>query len=286
MALAALAPLVGCGDDGGGTADPVEGAARIEVVAAFYPLAEAAERVGGDWVAVADLTPPGAEPHDVELTTRQVDAVEDADVVVVLGGGFQPAVEGVARRAGGVVVDVLGDGESEDPHVWLDPVRMQAIAAQVAAALVEADPAGADVYRRNAGQYGDELAAVDAEYADGLRDCDRTAIVTAHAAFGALAARYGLTQESLTGRSPEAEPDPRRLAELADFVESEGVTTIFTEPLVTSDLADTLARETGATTAVLDPIEGLTDEQLESGVDYASVMGDNLAALRLALGCR
>jgi zinc transport system substrate-binding protein len=173
-----------------------------------------------------------------------------------------------------------------DPHVWLDPTLMAAIADEVGAALTRADPAGASVYQQNAAAYGAELEALHREFSDGLRDCDRRVIVTAHAAFGYLAARYGLMQEPIAGVSPEAEPDPRRLAELADLVKREGVTTILTEELVSPRVAETLAREAGVKTAVLNPLEGLTPEELTQGEDYASVMRQNLSTLRVALGCR
>ncbi|MGQ0616095.1 MAG: metal ABC transporter solute-binding protein, Zn/Mn family [Acidimicrobiia bacterium] len=301
--------LAGCGDDESTSAPSASSSGPVAVVTGFYPLAEAASRVGGDRVAVANLTPPGAEPHDIELTSRQVDSIEDATLVLYLGEGFQPAVEEVAARSGGIAVDLLdgqdlldgtghghdeaeaeagheGEGDGADAHVWLDPSRMEGIVERVRDALIEADPDGADAYRANADRYRAELAELDRDFATGLADCERDAIVTSHAAFGYLADRYGLTQDALAGLSPESEPDPQRLAELADEVRAEGVTTIFYESLVAPDLAETLAREAGVGTAVLDPIEGLTDDQVAAGATYESVMRENLVALRSALGCR
>jgi zinc transport system substrate-binding protein len=219
-----------------------------------------------------------------------------------MGHGFQPAVEDVAKsRHSGVTVDVLGalaaqrklrelpSGAQEtgtDPHVWLDPVLMGDVVDEVMKALTLADPAGAPIYQRNAERYRSEIEALDRRFRDGLADCARHVIVTSHAAFGYLAARYGLVQEAIAGLSPEAEPDPKRLAELADLVRREGVTTIFTEELVSPRVADTLAREAGVQTAVLNPLEGLTFQEVARGEDYVSVMDKNLATLRTALGCR
>ncbi len=275
---------------GGGTGE--EG--KVGVVAGFYPLAEAAARLGGDRVAVTNLTPAGAEPHDLELRSSDVDRIEDAAVVLYLGGGFQPGVAEAARRADGEVVDLLAPDsgvleahtDQSDPHVWLDPVLMARIAERVRTALVEADPAGRAVYEANAAAYAADITALDAAYRQGLADCDRRVIVTSHAAFGHLARRYGLTQDAITGLSPESEPDPQRLSELAARARAEGVTTIFFETLVSPRVAATLARETGARTAVLDPIEGLTEEEQARGRTYESAMTENLSALRLALGCR
>jgi zinc transport system substrate-binding protein len=275
-------------------------AGRVSVVANFYPVYEAARRVGGDRVHVRNLTPAGAEPHDLELSPKQVDEVLDARVVLYMGLGFQPAVEKVAEERGSThTVDLLaalssrlrrlpkgGEEQGTDPHVWLDPVLMSALVDDVARALTRADPTGRSTYEANAGRYRTEIEEVDRLYRQGLADCDRRVIVTAHAAFGYLAARYGLVQEPITGISPEAEPDPRRLAELAALVRREGVTTIFTEELVSPRVADTLAREAGVRTAVLNPLEGLSPSELAHGENYVSVMNQNLAMLRAALGCR
>jgi zinc transport system substrate-binding protein len=305
-----------CGADGdGGAGEPGD---TISVIASFYPLAEIARRVGGDAVRVDDLTPAGVEPHDLELTPDQVDDLEDADLVLFLGGGFQPAVEKVADRRGAGAVDVLdaveldegaggvddhGDegedaqaaedehadeehADANDPHFWLDPVRMRAAVGLVEEALAEVAPDHADAFAANARTYQAALSALDEEFATALATCERRTIVTSHAAFHYLADRYDLEQRPISGLSPEAEPEPRRLAELSDLIEEEGVTVVFYETLVDADVARTLAREAKVETAVLNPLEGLTDADVDDGKDYAAVMRENLQALRSALGCR
>lgn len=265
---------------------------RLDVVAAFYPAAWAAERVGGRRVAVTNLTPAGAEPHDLELTPAQRDDIDRADVVLVMGSGFQPSVEKAARTRGRARVELRAGLPSEslvadDPHVWLDPTLMAGIVDEVARAFARADPAGKRAYEANAQAAHDELVALDGRYRAGLAACDRHLVVTSHAAFGYLARAYGLQQESVTGLAPDAEPNPKRLAELADLAKRRGVTTVFTEVLVSPKVADTLAREAGGLrTAVLDPLEGLTVRARRAGDDYVSVMDRNLARLRTALGCR
>lgn len=262
----------------------------MSVVASFYPLAEAAARVGGPDVHVENLTQPGVEPHDLELTTRQVDDVLDADVVLVLGGRFQPAVEDLAvRRHDGVtavVLDALDLRAGPDPHVWLSPVQMRRIVDVVAGALAEASPADRAAIERRAARYGDELTRLDTRYRNGLASCRTRTIVTSHAAFGWLARAYDLEELSISGLAPEQEPDPRRLATLADVARRRGVTTVFTEALVSPEVARTLAREAGLRTAVLDPLEGLSKRRIAAGADYVGVMDANLARLRTALGCR
>ncbi|HET6714948.1 MAG TPA: metal ABC transporter substrate-binding protein [Actinomycetota bacterium] len=271
----------------------------MEVVASFYPLAFAAERAGGEGVSVRNLTPPGVEPHDLELTPDDLEAIAEADVVVYLGGGFQSVVEdAVEAEATGITVDVFegidplrapsgdeGDNGSADPHVWLDPVLYSGIAARVATEIGEVEARDGARVAANAGDLDEDLMTLDAEFRRGLARCDTRVMITNHAAFGYLAAAYGLEQHAISGLSPESEPNPQRIAELAAEARAEGVTTVFTEDLVAPEVAETLAAEAGLDTAVLSPLEGLTDEQEAAGDDYLSVMRRNLEVLRDGLVC-
>jgi zinc transport system substrate-binding protein len=278
IAVLAILALSGCGGS--------SAASTRHVVASFYPLEFAAKEVGDGSVSVTNLTPPGAEPHDIELTARDVGRIRDADVVLYLDSGFQPAVEDAVRGAQGTTVDLLKgirlreppDEETRaDPHVWLDPVLYAGVVRRIGGALDDRDQASALAAR---------LLRLDREYRRGLSSCTRREIVTSHAAFGYLAARYGLEQVPIAGVSPEAEPTPRKLEAAVRRVQESGATTVFFETLVSPRVAETVARETGARTAVLDPIEGLTKDEAARGEDYFTIMRRNLAALRSALGCR
>jgi zinc transport system substrate-binding protein len=271
---AVVLALTGCGGSAA--------SGRDTVVAAFYPLAFAAEQVAARGTDVVDLTRAGEEPHDLELSPRDVARVHDARLVVYAGHGFQPAIEDAVGSRSGASLDVLdhvqlrGTGDDVDPHVWLDPRRLAEVTRAIAAAL--GDPSrAAPLVRR--------LDALDRELARGLHHCARRTIVTSHAAFGYFAARYGLRQVALVGLAPEAEPSPATVSKLVDTVRATGATTVFTEPLVAPALADTVAREAGAVAATLDPLESLTPSEAAAGLDYFDVMRKNLAALRQALGC-
>ena len=252
---------------------------RETVVASFYPLAYAAQLVGGDRAGIENLTPSGAEPHDLELTPRAVAEIQRADVVLYLGHGFQPAVADAVAGARGRVVDLLHGlpVRESDPHVWLDPVLYARIVRRVGAVLRRPAPVAAPIAR---------LRALDRDYRTGLAHCARREIVTSHAAFGYLARRYGLRQVAITGITPESEPSARDLGRVVRLVRRTHATTVFFETLVSPRLADTVAREVGAKTAVLDPIEGLTPAERTRGNTYFTLMRRNLAALRKALSCR
>jgi len=264
----------------------------IHVVASFYPLADLAEFIGGatDHVHVTNLTPPGGEPHDLEITASQRVAIEDADIVITLGHGFQPSVEKAARKRKRTlsVLDVLPAGDrtlANDPHVWLDPILMQQITSAVRDAFVAVDADHRQEYDDAAAARTESLAQLDSAFQTGLANCARHEIVTAHAAFGYLARRYGLAQHAIVGLEPDVEPEPARLAQLSDLVRRDHVTTVFTETLVSPKVAQTLAREAHVKTDVLNPIEGLTKHERDAGEDYISLMRRNLVKLRTALGC-
>jgi zinc transport system substrate-binding protein len=247
----------------------------MSVVAGFYPLAFAAEEIGGVEVDVTNLTPAGAEPHDLELGPRDLEEILGADLVVYVGGGFQPAVEEAVESSDARAIDVLESGD--DPHVWLDPVRFAEVVERIGTEL------GAEA---RAGNLASRLRTLDEDYRRGLVDCERHELVTTHDAFGYLAERYGLEVIPITGISPEAEPSPQDLEEVAELVEARGVTTVFTEPLLSPEIGETVAREARATTAELNPLEGLTEDELARGEDYFTVMDANLQALREGLECR
>ncbi len=304
--VAAALGLTGCGGTPA-AATGVQGEVALDVVAAFYPLQFVAERVAGERATVTGLTAPGAEPHDLELSAADVASLGRADLLVHQGG-FQPAVDDAVDSEGGDnAMDVAADadldlthveqheGESEpggeehaegevtDPHFWLDPTRLAGVADAVSARLAELDPEGEQAYAANAEQLTQELTALDAEFEESLAGCADRTLVTSHEAFGYLADRYGFEQLGISGLSPDEDPEPGRLAEVADFVRDNDVSTIYFETLVSPAVAETVAAETGARTAVLDPLEGLTEES--AGGDYLGVQRANLEALRAGQSC-
>ncbi|MFD2792629.1 metal ABC transporter substrate-binding protein [Promicromonospora vindobonensis] len=314
LALAATVTLAGCSTEGAtGSADESDG---VTVLASFYPLQYVAQQIGGDLVTVSNLTPPAAEPHDLELSPAQVREIGTADLVVYLSG-FQNAVdEGVDARAPEHVIDAAGpaglaehaeeehEGETEeehaehadeagdghdhgatDPHFWLDPSRLAAVGQAVADELAEVDPEHAEEYAAGALRLGQQLDELDQELADGLAACQGATLVTSHAAFGYLADRYALEQVGISELDPEVEPSPARLREIGDLVEERGIETLYSETLVSPKVTETLASDLGVDTAVLDPLEGLSEDATAAGDDYVSVMRANLAALEEGLVC-
>ncbi|MBI2871861.1 MAG: zinc ABC transporter substrate-binding protein [Chloroflexi bacterium] len=270
---------------------------RLSVVTTIYPLQYLAERIGEDRVEVLNVTPPGVEAHDFEPSPRDVAAIYRADLFVYNGSGFEVWASRVVAglpQAGPTVVEATesmelragGDEGGLDPHVWQDPRRYRQQAEVIWRALVAADPSGAATYGANWETLKTDLESLEAEMAQGLASCARDTMVVSHEAFGYLAERFGLRQLPISGLSPEAEPSPARLRLLVGEVRASGATHIFFESAVSPAVAETLAREVGAQSLVLSTLESLTPEESQAGEDYFSIMRENLANLRMALGCR
>ena len=324
LSLTACSALSTESSEPSGSDAPKDASGTLSVAVSFYPIQYLAETIGGDHVSVTSLTPTDVEPHDYDLSGKEVISTLEGSSLVAYVAGFQPSLDkAVTQISGPTVVDLSGevdlrhhegvededehgeasDGATEkatekatgeagheghdhdagslDPHFWLDPVRMQAAAKAVEAALAQADPAHADDYAANLDTLNATLTDLNTSYSTGLGHCERTTFVTSHAAFGYLADRYSLTQASISGVDPESEPSPAELAEVKKVVESTGTTTIFTEELVSPETAQAVAAETGAQTRVLSPIESAPEDG-----DYAGVMRTNLEELRTALSCQ
>lgn len=298
VTLLGVTALAGCSGSSAARAAAGSGG-PIDVVASFYPIEFAVEQVGGSHVHVTSLTKPGAEPHDVELTPKDVATITDT-TLVVYAAGFQPAVDvAVSQQASDRAFDVaptanldlLAPAEggektapgAKDPHFWLDPERYEAVTKAIGARLAEVDPAHAADYAKNTTAFVARLVALDTAFAAGTKTCATTDLVTSHAAFGYLSERYGFTQVPISGLDPDVEPSAADLTRIADFVKAHKVTTIYAETLMEPKFAQTVADSTGASIATLDPIEGLTDKS--AGRDYLQVMRSNLATLQKGQGC-
>lgn len=276
----------------------------LSVSASFYPLYDFAKAVGGKHVSVTNITPAGAEPHSYEPSPKALVQAQKADVFLYNGSDFEPWTDKFAQDYRHTAVKMsdavsLLDTEEHhdeaadehehhghDPHYWLDPVIAQTMVGAIRDSFIKADPGNRTEYQSNAGRYIDELKQLDTDYRHQLSQCSLDTIVTSHNAFAYLSERYGFSVESIAGLSPEQEPSAAKMADITKLVQDKGIGYILFETLVSPRLADTIAQETGAKTAVFDPLEGLTNEDQQQGKNYLSVQRENLATLRSALACK
>jgi zinc transport system substrate-binding protein len=272
---------------------------KIHVTASFYPLYFFASQIGGDKASVVNITPAGAEPHDYEPSTGDLATIEKSDILIMNGGILETwgdkVKDELKNKKTTVVVAGEGlmsqqideeNGKMLDPHVWLDPVLAKSEVQKIVAAFQQADPINAPYYQSNASRLEAELDRLNQEFQQGLSSCKQKNIVTSHAAFGYVASRYHLEQVALTGLSPDEEPTPQKLAEIATFAKTHQVTYIFFETLISPRLAETIAKEVGAKTLVFDPLEGLSKDDEVAGKNYLSIQRENLQNLRIALECK
>lgn len=270
---------------------PAPSSNKISVTASFYPLAYLAEQVGGDRVQVQSITSNGTEPHDFEPTPQDIITLRSSRVFFYNGNGVDAWADRVQPELTSAGVKVVAASQAvsliqEDPHIWLDPIRARQIAELVRDTLIVVDPSGTDYYRVRFIELSGRLTVLDADYTKNLANCATRDVVVSHDAFNYVAERYRLNLYPIAGLSPEAEPSAKRLSELAQLVREKKIKTIFFESLVPSYLAETLAKETGATTDVLNPIEGLTGNDVAAGKNYETIMRDNLNALSKAMICQ
>lgn len=273
---------------------------RITVVASFYPLYEFASRIGGDRVQVSSLVPAGIEPHDWEPTPQDRLRVQSASMLVINGAGFESWADDMEAN---VVVDTsegmeleheeeIGEDEhghegGVNPHIWLDPVLAKHQVEKIRDAMITADPENADYYNQNAVEFIAELDQLDAFARLELGECEKSDFIAFHDAFVHFAERYGLTQHSIHGVSPEGEILPQRMPEMIGLANELGIDVIYSEDLVDSRLADTIAGEIpGGRVLVLSPIEGIDKEEQEAGIGYIDKMRENVVNLKVGLECR
>jgi len=287
---------------------PQSTSSKLNVVASFYPIGEFARAVGGELVDVNIMTPSGVEPHDYEPTAKQIGSLSSADVFLFNGGGVDVwatrlqddlASRGVRVVEMSSVMDVLlppveheedesthDEEESFDPHFWLDPKLVKKEVKKIEEVFSERDPLHAKDYKKNADAYLLSLDALDLSFQNGLRSCGLRKVVTSHAAFSYLAKAYSFEVMAIAGLSPEEEPSAGQMAEIARLAKKNGVKHIFFETLVNPKLSETIASEIGAKTLVFNPLEGLTEEEVQQGETYLTVMNQNLKNLKIAMMCQ
>jgi zinc transport system substrate-binding protein len=261
---------------------------KVQVSTSFYPLYFFASEIGGDKADVTNITPAGVEPHDYEPTAKEIAAIYDSQLLILNGGVVSWAdsiLEDKENNKSLIIETRDSSGIGQDPHTWLDPILAKSEVNRILEGYKEIDSKNAAYYEANAQRLNQKLDDLDEEYLIGLKSCRQKNIVTAHASFGHLATRYGLTQLAINGISPDEEPSAQKLAEVSDFVRENNIQYIFFEELVNPEFSETIALEANIETLVLDPIEGISQEKLEKGDDYFTLMRDNLINLQLALEC-
>jgi zinc transport system substrate-binding protein len=294
------------------TSSNKSGISKAQVAASFYPLYFFSSEISKGRGEVFNITPAGVEPHDYDPTPQDIVKLQESSMVVVNGAGFEPWLDRLKEELKDKTVIYTSEGielvqgveeheeedheeeeapepeeegEHLDPHVWLSPRLAKFQVDKILQGYVQIDPGNKALYEKNAQGLKQKLDELDSKFRSGLSSCSQRDFVTSHAAFGYLAKEYGLNQVAISGISPDEEPSPAQLAEVTDFARENNVKYIFFETLLSPKLSETIAREVGAQTLVLDPVEGLSDDDIKQGKNYFTVMENNLQNLQTALEC-
>lgn len=284
---------------------------KLKIAATFFPLYDITKDIAGNKADIYSIIPDGVEPHDFEPTIDAIKKLNSADAFVTIGIEFQqteqklidavnPNIKLISSSKGLELINLksetgsvpelsisesgkdLGTETGKDTHIWLSPRNMEFMAKNIAEGLKSINSANADYYDANLNITLSKLIQLDTEYKDGLSNCSKDTILVSHNAFAYLAKDYGFNFISISGISPELEPSPQQIKQLVDIANKKNLKYIFYESLVDPRVSQTVAKEIGAQTLELDPIEGSNDPN----ADYFSIMRKNLENLKIALECK
>lgn len=271
---------------------------KLTVATSFYPMYFFASQIGGNKADIFNITPAASEPHDYEPTTQDIARISRANILVLNGGKLEAWGDKIKDQLAGTNVEIVTAGNGlanktldengqtiQDPHVWLDPILAKREVENIEKGFEKIDPKDKSYFEANKKKLLSELDNLDREYKVGLSSCQKKDFVTSHAAFGYLGAQYNINQIPISGVSPDEEPSSQKLAEITNLVKQQNIKIVFFESLVSPKLSETIANETGAKAMVLDPIEGISNNDLNKGYNYVTVMKSNLLALQEALQC-
>jgi len=271
---------------------------KLQVAASFYPMYFFASQIGGDKADVTSITPASAEPHDYEPTTQDLVLIQNSNMLVLNGGALEAWGNKIkSQLPANVLVVTAGEGLAnkqlnengqtiQDPHIWLDPILAKKEVAVIEKGFEKLDPKNAGYFQANAKKLDGELDALNIEYSHAFTSCTQKDFITSHAAFGYLGAQYGINQIPISGVSPDEEPSTQKMVEITNLVKAKNIKVVFFESLISPKLSETIANETGAKAMVLDPIEGLTKDEIANGQNYLTIMKQNLNNLQIALQCQ
>jgi len=276
---------------------------KLSIVTSFYPLYFFTLEIAGDKANVINIMPTGAEPHEYEPTARDIAQIEDSDILVLNGGGLESWGDNIKTNLADKSTEVITAGEGlttktfiadegdnigqevTDPHIWLSPTLAKQMVDKIELGIATKDPQNVSYYLENANTLKNKLDTLNEEYKEGLSNCKSNKIITSHMAFAYLADAYGLEQISIAGLSPDEEPSSKEMTKIVEWAKENNIKYVFSESLVSPKLSETIASEIGAETMVLNPVAGLTPDEIKAGKNYITEMETNLSNLQTALQC-
>ncbi|ADL13046.1 metal ABC transporter substrate-binding protein [Acetohalobium arabaticum] len=277
--------------------NPVMGQETSTAYVSFYPLYDAATKIGGNQIDIKLVIPNGAEVHSYKPSPQKIAQLETADIFFYNGVGLESWADKAVQNLKGSKVKTVNLSKSvdllpladhhnkhhNDPHIWLDPLNMKMIGEVITEEFCRLDPEHKEIYQQNFDQFAQQIDQLHKEYKTVLADKQQKYILVSHSAFGYLTNRYGLEQISVTGIAPHEEPSPNTLARLTQKANQYNLNYIFRETLSSPKTVNALAQEADLEILPLNPIAGLTETEQQNNEDYFSLMRQNLDNLKKAV---
>lgn len=251
---------------------------KLQIYTSIYPIYDFTKKIGGEKISVYNMTKAGAEPHDFEITSKDMANLSKANLFIYNGGGMEHWVDTIKEALKDIKYINTSSNINEnnlDPHFWLSPINAKIQMENIKNGLIEIDSENKNYYESNYNLYANRLTELDEKIKTSLSDIKNRNLVLTHPAFGHFCKEYSLNQIAIA----RDEANPKAMAEIIEFIKSNNVRAIFYEEFSSSKLVDSIAKETGIKILTLNPIESLSEENIDSGEDYFSIMEKNLISL-------
>ena len=252
---------------------------KLQIYTSVYPIYDFTKKIGGEKITVYNMTKAGAEPHDFEITSKDMANLSKADLFIYNGGGMEHWVDSVKDALQNIkYIDSssnINNQNNLDPHFWLSPKNAKIQMENIKNGLIEIDSESKDYYQSNYNLYANRLDELDNKIKISLSNIKNRNLVLTHPAFGHFCKEYSLNQIAIA----RDEADPKAMADIITFIKNNDIKAIFYEEFSSSKLVDSITKETQIKILTLNPIESLSEENIEAGEDYFSIMEKNLISL-------
>lgn len=274
----------------------------LDIYTTVYPLQYFTEAIGGEYVNVETVYPPGTDEHSFEPSQKDIVKMAESDLFFYIGYNLEGFVtkaepilskEGVSTIAVGETVHLEEEEHAHEedghdhggvnPHLWLDPVYSIDMAKTIKDELTKKMPEQEEYFNSHFNELSEKLEALDEKFATTIESGRTNKIIVSHSAYGYWEERYGLEQIGVTGLTSSNEPSQKELGKIVTMAEKEDLNYVIFEQNISSKLTEIIQKEMGAKSLELHNLSVLTDKDIEAGEDYFSLMEKNVKTLQTAL---
>ncbi|UUX93395.1 metal ABC transporter solute-binding protein, Zn/Mn family [Methanoplanus endosymbiosus] len=249
------------------------------------PQKEMAEAVGGDYVTVKTLVPPGADPHSYEPSPGTLQEMSVADACAIVGSGLEteknwldkitglnPDLKIINCSSGVKFIRSDEDADNKegytDPHIWLSVSNGKIMTENIKEGLIEIKPELRAEFESQTQDYLSRLDTLNSEIADKLKERRGEYILVYHPAWRYFAEEYGLNTIAI--EKDGKEPTPAGIKSVIDQAEEYNINTVLISPQFNRKSAEVIAEETGSRVMTVDPLKEDYIENLRNTAEVFS----------------